>query len=379
VRVTVTATLLGGLRPEFVAPDSWEELDACPICGSGKHLRDVGVVRAAEPGPVTAACLDCQYVFMRRRPSRAWFADFYARSWDAAGRARAERDVRVRADHKVARFCAPELGTRARVLDVGAGFGQQLLAFRELGHDVAGIEASEHRASYVRERLGIPCVEAPIEQAEAFSDLDLVFSHHVLEHVHDPVEAIEACRRMLSPGGRIYVAVPNLWHEFPPQTFHFVPHLSVFTLPSLGRLLARAGCRIVQSEETVELQVLAALGAPDARPSSSDQFEPQLGTWARAPFGPPGRHALLWQKAPGAKKLYESRTVSPAAPRIRAARAAIAVGEALPRRPAAAWRMLSRRAAHPSTRALTVEVEDTEPPLPLVLQYPGDRPPVWVK
>ena len=380
MRVTVLAALLGGLRAEEVAEDVWEELDVCPICGAGDRLSDVGELRAAEQGAVTAACLDCEYVFMRRRPSRAWFADFYAGSWDVAGRARSERDVQVRADDKVASFCADELGDRARVLDVGAGFGQQLLGFRDQGHDVAGLEASAHRARYVRERLGIPCVEAPIEEAAGtFADRDLVFSHHVLEHVHDPVAAVEASAAMLAPGGRLYVAVPNLWHEFAPQTFHFVPHLSVFTLRSLRRLLGRAGFRALRSEETVELQVLAVAGTAEGALSSEDAFEPRLGAWARTPFGPPGRHGLIWQKARAANELYESRTVSRGAPRIGAARAALAIAGALPPRPAAVWRRLTGRVALQSTRALTLEVEHSEPSLPVVVRYPGDRPPVWVK
>jgi SAM-dependent methyltransferase len=279
----------------------------------------------------------------------------------------------------VARFCASELDPGSRVLDVGAGFGQHLLGFREQGHEVAGVEASEHRARYVRERLGIPCVAAPIERAEGFSDLDLVFSHHALEHVHDPVEAIEVCARMLAPGGGIYVAVPNLWYEFPPQTFHFVPHLSVFTLRSLERLLARAGFRILRSEETFELQVLAVSGTAEDEPRPLGRFEQRLTEWARMPFGPPGRHTVLWQKAAGRKELYEARTISPGAPRLRAARAALVVREALPPRLGAAWTMLSRRVVSPTTRALTVNIEHTERPLPLVLQYPGERAPVWVK
>ena len=39
---------------------------------------------------------------------------------------------------------------------------------------------------------------------------------------------------VLAPGGHTYVAIPNLWHEHPPQTFHFAPHLSQFTLRSLA-------------------------------------------------------------------------------------------------------------------------------------------------
>ena len=59
--------------------------------------------------------------------------------------------------------------------------------------------------------------------------------------------------------------------------------------------------------------------------------------------------------------------------------AALAIAGALPPRPAAVWRRLTGRVALQSTRALTLEVEDTEPSLPVVVRYPGERPPVWVK
>src|SRR4051812_22574986 len=141
--------VLNGLRTAQVDAGSWERLDRCPLCGSGEDLVDVGVVEAETTGPVTAACVACEFGFLARRPTAAWLESYYAGDWDEAGRAKlAGKGVRVKVNPHAHAFCAPHLPERAAVLDAGAGYGRALLAFKEAGHDVQALEPSEHRAQY---------------------------------------------------------------------------------------------------------------------------------------------------------------------------------------------------------------------------------------
>jgi SAM-dependent methyltransferase len=372
--------LLSGFRTVSVEDRLWEELPDCPVCRSAEHLQDVGIVEAEARGGVTSACLACEHVFMRRRPTRTWFDDFYREQWDEAGRAGHQRKPLT--STKVADFCAPFLPEGGRVLEVGAGFGQELLGFRERGYDVAGLEPSEHRARYVSEVLGIPCASTPLEGSTGLRGLQLVYTHHVLEHVHDPAAAVAICAEMLAVDGMLYIAVPNLWHEHAPQSFHFVPHLSIFSVRSLTRLLARSGLSVLKSDVGQEIQVLAspnAENAPAEAPGASDSqdFANQVTAWAAGAFGDRGRHALVWFKPTSGDVLYERRIASGA--QVRVLRAAQAVRTALP---PPLMRALSPVLPDPvrkgSLRILPVEVEG-EPALPVLVRHQGHDAPVWVK
>jgi SAM-dependent methyltransferase len=85
--------------------------------------------------------------------------------------------------------------------------------------------------------------EAP-HPADSF---DAVTLSHVIEHLHDPVESLAACLRLLKPGGQIWVATPNvegLGHRrFGRDWFGLDPprHLVIFTRRALDRALRSAG------------------------------------------------------------------------------------------------------------------------------------------
>jgi SAM-dependent methyltransferase len=377
------APLLGPLRSAAVPAADWEELTDCPICGRGEDVRDVAVVEGAELGAILAACVDCEHLFLRRRPRGAWLDAFYADDWDsvrgASGDGLAAR--RPRPADKVAGFCDSDLPDGARVLDIGAGLGDQLLGFRERGYEVHGVEPSGHRAAYVRDVVGIPCPQGSVAENELPGPADLVFSHHVLEHVLEPAEVIAGAAAALAPGGHTYVAVPNLWSEHPPQTFHFAPHLSQYTLRSLRRLLARHGFELVRSAEDRELQVLAVLRdgpVADVEPGDPEAFWARVGAWVEGAFGAAtGRRVLVWCKSRDRSRLYDAKRVRTLqGRRIGLARAAMRRGHDLPR---AVRRHVDPYASSSTLRLLEVDVRAEPPVLPVRVRYPDGPAPIWVK
>ena len=74
-------------------------------------------------------------------------------------------------DTKVSDYCEGLVDQGARVLDIGCGFGEKLLPFKENGCEVIGIEPSQHRAKHCREHLGIDCRDISVEEiADHFGD-----------------------------------------------------------------------------------------------------------------------------------------------------------------------------------------------------------------
>ena len=101
-------------------------------------------------------------------------------------------------------------GRTGRLLDVGCGNGRLLAAMRWAGWLVEGVEPDERAAAHARS-LGLTVHSGTLEDAGfPASSFDAITMTHVLEHLPDPVEALQRCRELLRPGGRLWLATPNL-------------------------------------------------------------------------------------------------------------------------------------------------------------------------
>jgi len=99
---------------------------------------------------------------------------------------------------------------RGRLLDVGCAEGAFLEIAREEGFDVVGTELSSHGASRTALRLGVPVHYGELPGARfSTGSFAAVTLWHVLERVLRPDETLAEARRILEPGGRLIVAVPN--------------------------------------------------------------------------------------------------------------------------------------------------------------------------
>ncbi|MEM9382216.1 MAG: class I SAM-dependent methyltransferase [Planctomycetota bacterium] len=99
-----------------------------------------------------------------------------------------------------------------RLLDIGAGSGRILARAQRDGWDVVGIELSESLAEQTTAALGAPVhamnfLDGDIEPLGKF---DLVVLAHVLEHLPDPVLAMDRIGSLLEDGGHAIFEFPNI-------------------------------------------------------------------------------------------------------------------------------------------------------------------------
>ena len=140
-------------------------------------------------------------------PQQYWFSpgqDFASRAEDFYRRLVISDHVRF---VEKAIDSAEATGT---VLDVGCGGGLFLRLLRERGHKVMGLDFSLDAANTAWKINRVPAVCGTLSRAPlpdgAFA---VITMFHVLEHLFDPASYVEAAHRLLAPGGRLVIQVPN--------------------------------------------------------------------------------------------------------------------------------------------------------------------------
>ena len=103
----------------------------------------------------------------------------------------------------------PRPPAKARLLDVGCGNGAFLAHMRRLGWEVHGLEPDPD-ACAAAAAAGIDVsvgTLADVTWPEA--TFQAVTMSTVLEHLPDPRATLQACRRLLAPGGMLHIVTPN--------------------------------------------------------------------------------------------------------------------------------------------------------------------------
>ena len=146
----------------------------------------------------------------------------------------------------------------ASILDAGCATGGLLTALREHGFTaVAGLDPSPRCAAACRER-GFEAYVGSISTASAPAHMpkfDCVVVSHVLEHVYDIPAFFTAARRLLAPGGYLYIETPDAarYDDYlyaPFQEFN-TEHINHFSARALENIARRFGFQPVLVEQKV--------------------------------------------------------------------------------------------------------------------------------
>ena len=97
-----------------------------------------------------------------------------------------------------------------KFLEIGCGQGFGLQAAQRRGWCCSGQDVSTDFARVVKQRTGIDILVGQLN-GDSFSEeyFDAIYVDSVLEHVPNPVEYMTHLRKFLSPGGILYLTLPN--------------------------------------------------------------------------------------------------------------------------------------------------------------------------
>jgi SAM-dependent methyltransferase len=156
----------------------------------------------------------------------------------------------------------------ARVLVDGAGVGMYSRHLEQAGAWVVSIDIDFPSMVEARRHTAHCLVAAGESLPFPDATFDTILSHEVLEHVQDDARAVAEMARVLKPGGRAVIFVPNRLYFFETHghywkgTYHFgntplinylpdrwrnrlAPHVRAYRAADLRRLIAPLPLRVV--------------------------------------------------------------------------------------------------------------------------------------
>jgi SAM-dependent methyltransferase len=217
-------------------------LTACPICTApGTPLASEWPHRS---------CPDCGHVWVDGSAPSAdnqyFESDDYAR-WRTESEVLRRRQVEMAEDRLA--WLGPLADEAGTALEFGCSTGEATAGLAARGWTAYGldpsvpaIEVAGGRYSAANFGIGI----TPDEAGLPGDGYDLLMAFHVLEHIADPNDFAQLAARCLTPGGHLYLRLPN-WDSWSRRAFgdrwpdNMAEHLHHFSKRSMGRFLARHG------------------------------------------------------------------------------------------------------------------------------------------
>lgn len=184
---------------------------ACGVCGGPLSEAFRAVDRNRRISDVTftyyrcARCGTSQLLPVPDDLVRYYPHDYYAVPTDRA----VPQDVIDRERYKLG--IVRQFVPRGRLIEIGTGFGAFLSIMSEAGFECSGIEMDAQSAAFVQSVVGVPVHQSddPAALLASQGPFDVVAMWHVIEHLPNPRDVLEAIAGALNPGGVVALAAPN--------------------------------------------------------------------------------------------------------------------------------------------------------------------------
>jgi|SRR5215213_2306230 len=266
-----------GQRILVMDPRAEKTLRACVACGSSE-AQPLGVKNELD----IVSCRKCSTVYT---PYSPWYSsEYYYDSYYPEESLSPPAFVQTRLEEITAEFSSYRQNNR--LLDIGCGAGNLLLAARKNGWEGQGLDVAPGSVKHVRE-LGFEVFQGELQKARFPSQhFDVITAAELLEHLPDPRVLLQEVARLLRPGGLFWTTTPHArglsarvlglqWRcIWPPE------HLQLFSAGGLKVLLRDVGFRDIRVRTTGgnPIEIFHAMGRKKDAPKTVDQHFDRVAT-----------------------------------------------------------------------------------------------------
>lgn len=145
------------------------------------------------------------------------------------------------------------------LLDLGCALGPFLVAARNAGMEVMGLDVSAEAVAFVREQLGLAAEQGDLREARRIlggKSFDVVTAWYVIEHLPELGRALDVIAGLVRPGGWFALSTPNaagLTARLRPRRFldqSPTDHCTLWGPKVARKVLARYGFDLIQWRPT---------------------------------------------------------------------------------------------------------------------------------
>jgi 2-polyprenyl-3-methyl-5-hydroxy-6-metoxy-1,4-benzoquinol methylase len=190
-------------------------------------------------------CRDCGFIFSQQIPSPEELVHFYSDAYDVTSYFSPITEQRYEA---LLDSLEPYRKTN-KILDIGSGYGFFLEVAKRKGWEVYGTELSDKTVKVCTSK-GIEMLKGEITNDSFESGMfDVIVAIELLEHINYPKEFVKQAKRLLRPGGKVYLTTPNfnsiLRYRLKEKynIIEYPNHLCYYTKKSLVKLFSDQGFR----------------------------------------------------------------------------------------------------------------------------------------
>lgn len=232
------------IQPDFSNRLLWQPVASCMLCG-GRNFYEI--MKAPDPHYGMPGlfsifrCRDCSLQFLNPQPTLAYLSTAYPSEYYSyvlhplpTGWRAYKRRLGIFMQRllglEMGRTRDPRFERPGTMLDIGCGAGDFLLRRRAEGWKVHGVEINA-KAAEVGRREGQLDIKSGTLPDAGYPDayFDYVRTNHSFEHLHNPREVLKEIRRIIKPGGKLFIGVPNIaslpagmfgdcWYNLGPPT-----------------------------------------------------------------------------------------------------------------------------------------------------------------
>lgn len=279
-------------KPEYENKEvsSLNENRNCVLCGSDevKLLNKYGILEKG--GPVIKfnnfICKNCGLVFLNPQPTLDNYNKIYKKYENSRHLCQDKKSIIKLMDtspneakaREIYNFLNDYVDSQKKILDIGCGFGQVSNNFKnKFNLNVKAVEASDLLSEIINNKFGVSCFCGNFDKffennTERF---DVLVMHHVFEHFTDPKEKLAQFRKILNPGGVIYMEIPNIV-SFKKPVNHFFDYMHPFSYsPKIFKeLVYKNHFKIIKvnKDKKYRLQLLIAPNDSDYHDIGKDEY-----------------------------------------------------------------------------------------------------------